>query len=485
MKTENFVISKRLLNLLSNPVQVKVNTVTYKCYFEGYNMVSYNQLDIFLDIPITDKNYFCYNKKNKITYWPLNKGEQVINDKGQWKLEGREEIKPGKFLVILKDYFCYYLDGGIKITDEDLIKKLFTRLCELFAAKIEANNKDLEILFSDDIEKIYKLPVSPDAGYLVQSCMRQTSCHNCHNYSGFYNLIPGLKTAYGMRDDNLYFRALFWDCEGNEGQKITFLDRIYGTEAIQQKLIDYAIENSCAYRHFSDSNVIYNGKNINIHIKINENALNYLQDEGTPFVDTLNRLAENTLQLKNHGNYDYYLNDCEGVTLGNQITCDNCGVRLTEEDSYDCPGGVYCHNCFEGSYFTCDRCGEVCENEEHAFDGLCRDCARDKGYQKCDCCGEWVEDYRIVEGEYYCMCCADRFATTCEDCEELFLNENVNNYKIDGKIISICNDCLETHYYCCDRCGNYYSKKNEDNLCKECAGQLILQFDENKTESHE
>jgi len=136
MKT---IISKRIASLMPVREEIKINNVSYisGINFSSGMKVCESDKDYTLNIDAIEFNYFCYNKNNKITCWPVAKGEQPLNDSGQWKKEGRQEIKPGKFLLLFTDYFVIKeAETFTVIEDPELIDKIIRRTCEVFNDKI-------------------------------------------------------------------------------------------------------------------------------------------------------------------------------------------------------------------------------------------------------------------------------------------------------------------------------------------------------------
>jgi hypothetical protein len=89
----------------------------------------------------------------------------------------------------------------------------------------------LKFSISDNIQEIYDCETAENAGYLNDSCMKAESNYRCREFSGFYNHIPDLKIIYKKINGLLVFRALYWqNVETAKGEKISFIDRVYGTE---------------------------------------------------------------------------------------------------------------------------------------------------------------------------------------------------------------------------------------------------------------
>ena len=129
-------------------------------------------------------------------------------------------------------------------------------------------------------------------------------------------------------------------------------------------------------------------------------------------------------------------------------TCCECGNEIVG-DFVEYGGEVYCQECFDELFFTCDDCGEIY--------------SKDYGY--------YVES----EDRYVCDNCLDNNYFKCEECGEY--HRECDGYTINdgrGDYFTICQDCFDNgYYYCCDDCGDYF---HEDDMyfrdgyayCNEC-----------------
>lgn len=83
--------------------------------------------------------------------------------------------------------------------------------------------------------------------------------------------------------------------------------------------------------------------------------------------------------------------------------CYNCGEGLVHEDDvyYGPDHMAYCEECYYERFETCYWCGEP----------------------------QYRETVRLVDGDYYCDYCRDRYAVTCEDCGNEVLRSNAIRHK--------------------------------------------------------
>lgn len=406
-------------------------------------------------------NFFCFNKQSKITYWDTKKGDQPLNDSGLWKKEGRQEIKPGKFIALFFDYLIVYNDRNNKIRNKDKILKAKNRYAESFCTKLKAfNNFDSEILISSNISEVYEKETHCDSGYLTSSCMRPESDYGCRAYSEFYDNIDGLKVVYGMKENKLYFRALLWQCE-----EATFLDRIYGTDEVNDKLIQWAKDKGYAHRHFSGDTIFLGDSDLHLNINIPDSATSYLENNGSPYVDTLYYLSGNELR-SNYG--DNKLQDCDGNFNGRD--CYACDCSCDPDDMREGEGEYYCEECWYERFFYCYHCGDTHDIDDRItcddYD-YCNSCTENLGIYYCDSCCEYHKICTEVEGQMYCETCLYDECFYCEHCSDWHRNVESNFVHVNGEETDICDNCL-SDYSKCDECGEYFDEVNENNYCENC-----------------
>ena len=399
--------------------------------------------------PIENRmSYFDFNKENKITYWDTSRGPQPLNDNGKWKKEGRAEMKPGKFLLMLKEFYqiiVYDESGERHYLRDDDFDKAFQRYIEIFTDRIKADNQPITPLVSKKVEETYQIRTSDHAkDTLKSSCMRPEADYSCKHYSGFYDLIPGVEVVFGLSaDGNLLYRALLWSVE-YEDEKIKFLDRVYGSSSIAHKLTSWAEEKGYAYRGVNDCSIYYKDKYIELSVVIPDEAFSYLEKTGSPYVDTLSNLCTcNIPTLSNHQCSDYELTCCSGETITGRIICYSCDNRVNGDDAFHNNGHTYCEECFGENFRYCEDCGEYCDPDYVHYvndTDMCEDCLRRKGYYNCDNCGEWSDDCREVGDRAFCIDCLERNYYFCEGCEEWV--KDVDSVTVDGEEKSLCEDCV-------------------------------------------
>lgn len=111
-------------------------------------------------------------------------------------------------------------------------------------------------------------------------------------------------------------------------------------------------------------------------------------------------------------------------------------------------GDIICEECYDYSYFTCNDCGEIYHDDNMTY----------------------IES----SDAYICPECRDDNYTICDHCEEYYHNDNINEARDRyGDRIYICDDCRDNQdYYYCDDCGdlchNDFLHYNEEDDCSYC-----------------
>ena len=158
----------------------------------------------------------------------------------------------------------------------------------------------------------------------------------------------------------------------------------------------------------------------------------------------------------------------------NSYTCDNCGESC--ENATRINGSYYCDSCRNDIFSCCDDCGEWVDNDNCHGVGdrnVCDSCI--DNYSSCSDCGEYFENdemTKLDDGDYVCDYCLKRHYTKCDDCGNYFKYEDCTEVRSGDKI---CENCLE-NYSCCEVCGDY--DKSEDMTetvdgaaCEDCIDQ--------------
>jgi len=477
MKGNRVVVSRKLLPLLRSEINAKIAGITY-IIDPRLTTMDGNSRDVTLDFPASEFNYFCFNKQNKITCWPTSKGEQPLTDRGQWVKEGRQEIKPGRFFLFFASMFRVYDNQGMTIRDEELRDRIIARGAELFASRISGSNEEVNYEISENIESVYETDAHELSHYLLNSCMRSDSGYGCHDYSGFYNTIPGLKIVHKKIAGRLLFRALLWQTKvWHTDDEVTFMDRIYGSEAHNYQLIEHAKENDWAWRQYGSSSIYHRERTIYLKVPLPTKAIEYLENEGAPYMDTMCHLHRD-----DKGNYflsnksDYCINtiqDCSGGTFQIREQCHHCGCSVScNEPSIQVDGYTLCSTCYENDDVVRD-CSECGENHYYTYlktvnlpNGgghveICEECIENMEVYSCYSCGayHYSEDliYHAETGRSYCAGCADQWPV-CRICKEKHPHDQMYRGRVDKvRVYGVCINCIKKISTTCCVCGDRVS----------------------------
>ena len=195
--------------------------------------------------------------------------------------------------------------------------------------------------------------------------------------------------------------------------------------------------------------------------KGNDNASRYIKSEGTHYRDY--NCFENCTLSKNKEKPNE-----NTFVVGHAPICIECGETHDESESI---------NCCTSNLIRCNNCGyEIYDPDDAIYiDGeyYCRDCCH-----YCECCDEYHrgEEYYIdCEDRYVCEDCLDNYYALCEECDEYFPRDEINQATDEhGHHIHVCDGCLDYYYTECCECGEYH-RENEmteiydgDHVCSEC-----------------
>ena len=127
--------------------------------------------------------------------------------------------------------------------------------------------------------------------------------------------------------------------------------------------------------------------------------------------------------------------------LEHALSCDRCGNRINEDNSYYHDGSNYCESCFDDLFFTCCKCDRTESVDDMVVDvdgdAYCKHCASRYLYH-CTECEQYTDSGTTLNGDEYCDDCAEEL-TECSECGEVFHNDDVNE---DGMCESCADSCF-------------------------------------------
>lgn len=152
------------------------------------------------------------------------------------------------------------------------------------------------------------------------------------------------------------------------------------------------------------------------------------------------------LWLKVEQDEDFYCTgDC--AIRDGWVSCESCGEWLAEDDAREYNDDHYCNDCWDESFFTCEKCD--CDDSRDTMvttpedEGWCTDCFN-LHYDRCDECDEYIlcEDACNDEcGNTYCQSCYDDNFSNCVNCGDMFLNDDLHCANASGEYY--CQSCYD------------------------------------------
>jgi hypothetical protein len=152
-------------------------------------------------------NFFAFREsEGLVTFCPPGR-EQKFNDDGTWKREGRQSVKPAKWLRA--------------VLHPRIVAKLPDHIFGKFSEKFRALEQRDAITFREDVSfgEAYASDNYPDQADAINSCMWDQPV------GGFYGLFPCHPVVIERGDGKFLARAILWTSV--EGLDCPFLDRIY------------------------------------------------------------------------------------------------------------------------------------------------------------------------------------------------------------------------------------------------------------------
>lgn len=330
------------------------------------------------------------------TYTPTGKRLSVADD-GRWLPEGRQKIKPAKFVRAMLN-----ATGRAAITDVDL---------EQFANRVKAAAADRHGAFSivagEEIRRWYHADHYADGGgNLFKSCMRYAECQP---YFDLYVANPDKvqMLAFINGAQKLLGRALLWRTE--EAGEV--MDRVYGTDATVEMFRQWAREHGTPYKTVNgvDRPLLFTFPQGQREQRLSVALATWKLDR-FPFCDTFHILTEDGV-LRNSANrvaaYYYTLRDTHGGPRL-RVACRTCQVLV---DPHDWMEDGECYACWIARHCQiCRRDLAARADPNNPITNYCPEC---QARMTCASCGNWH-----AEGNYLsdlCHVCATR-DFTCAEC---------------------------------------------------------------------
>ena len=123
------------------------------------------------------------------------------------------------------------------------------------------------------------------------------------------------------------------------------------------------------------------------------------------------------------------------------IECEHCHKVIDcEDDSSTLYGDVYCCDCFNELFGTCDKCGDITN----------------------------LDNITFIENVFYCTPCRDTFFYMCDECSD-YVKKDAAIF-IDSNGVHVCHKCYDNNYFQCENCGETISNIHygRDGFCNGC-----------------
>ena len=293
----------------------------------------------------TERVNFVQVEGDMLTYMPKGRSQESWPD-GTWKSEGRQSGKPARIAKMLIP----------KHLQENYTDSHFEQFANIIkATNVSSHSKFLRVKGPDIVkyyhERHYDTTTSSS---LTQSCMRYAKCSS---YLRMYADNPDIVSLVILRDkerDVIYGRALVWDIPGFD---TLIMDRVYGTDAVQQAFRKHAISHGWIYRAYnsfeSETSFIHNNELIYLDICV---KLPNYQFDAYPYLDTMkffdrkkgtfsnrvpakereNRYIAALTSTRGDGMW-FYWSDLESDTTGTSHVKTMRTARETYADNYALP----------------------------------------------------------------------------------------------------------------------------------------------------
>lgn len=152
------------------------------------------------------------------------------------------------------------------------------------------------------------------------------------------------------------------------------------------------------------------------------------------------------LWLKIEQDEDFY---CDGdcALEDGWVLCESCGEWLAEDHAREYDYDHYCEDCWNESFFTCERCN--CDESRDTMvitpedEEWCDDCFQ-RHYELCGICNEYIpcdDACGDEHGNTYCQRCYNDNFTDCASCGNMLANDELCYHDDNGEYY--CQSCYD------------------------------------------
>ena len=226
---------------------------------------------------ITDKVNYIALDGDKISYMPKGRIQEEWPD-GTWKEAGRQSGKPARIarmLIPKARIETFYSDAH------------FEEFANIVKASNVTSNATFELVSGMDIQEWYDEDryMQNTVSSLTNSCMRY---YKCRRYFDIYTKNSDIVSMLMLKDktwNKIHGRAIVWKVPGFD---TLIMDRVYGSDTVQQAFRDHAIKSGWIYRAYNsfenETTFIHNNEVIYLDICI---KLPKYKFAAFPYLDTM------------------------------------------------------------------------------------------------------------------------------------------------------------------------------------------------------
>jgi hypothetical protein len=155
-----------------------------------------------------------------------------------------------------------------------------------------------------------------------------------------------------------------------------------------------------------------------------------------------------------------YRNYCPSCLDENTRQCMGCQEYMSPDYAYSAEDEWWCEDCYSDRFSYCEHCNEDFRTENGYSvedEYICDDCTRTETFECPNCddrffnsnATENLHDENCDESEEkYCNDCTRE----CVACEGEHVIDHMNKAKAEGKIIKVCDHCVQTLFVTCPSC---------------------------------
>ena len=454
-------------------------------FIQTENKINKNDLSIYEDKiqSILENSFYKsdirYTGNNEVKYLINNHvGWDRVNDKGKFIKRLKKFLHSRDSLLVNRNIYyekCLFEESDyIKFNIPEIY---IQKINEVINAKIDSNNQIIFDISNEDYQ-----PGLYNESY--SSCWWDSYNEGRLHFINDEGFSIRRYTSNGV---NFYPMGRVWGyIDYIRDSEVLVIFNLYDDDCNQiNKYADFIIK-----ALISLTNKEYFKKEIRLDSPYDDDNNQILWINGNRGVIISRLENKSNLDCKDYIDFkDSIFSDFEN---NNYYSCDNCGCRIDEDESYYCEETyqTLCEDCYNSTHDTCCECGDSYHTNNltqvgDSYRMVCNRCI--DNYCECCQCGELthLDDsiYDDISGEYYCEYCHNQNFSTCFNCDKSINNDDLIQVEIScGKFESYCEDCIndDDNINKCSDCRDYkdtfqLSKIDDKFYCVKCEIRIGLQ----------